>query len=259
MTVSQQESDRTHLAPVAVVTGAGSGIGRAVTDAFLGAGFRVALAGRNRDRLVTAAAGREGALPIAADVSVPADVDRLFSETVARWGRVDVLFNNAGVLGPIGMVDEIDLTGWEEAIAVNVTGAMLCAAAAVRIMKQQSPQGGRIINNGSISAHRPRPLSVAYATTKHAMTGLTRSIALDGRAYGITCGQIDIGNTATDMTSPLAESAGALQPDGTRRLEPTFPVGDAARAVLLMAQMPPSATIGSLVITATGMPYDGRG
>lgn len=244
---------------VAVVTGAGSGIGRAVAEAFLSAGFRVALAGRNRDRLAETANGHPLALVVTADVSVPADLERLFDEVVQAWGRVDLLFNNAGVLGPSGMVDEISPEDWTETLAINVTGAMLCAAAAVRVMKRQRPQGGRIINNGSVSAHRPRPRSVAYATTKHAMTGLTRSIALDGRPWGITCGQIDIGNTATDITSALGTHVGALQPDGTRRTEPTFPVEDAARAVLLMAQMPPSATIGSLVITATGMPYDGRG
>jgi NAD(P)-dependent dehydrogenase (short-subunit alcohol dehydrogenase family) len=156
-------------------------------------------------------------------------------------------------------VDEITIAEWDEAVAVNLTGAMLCAAAAVRLMKEQRPQGGRIINNGSISAHRPRPRSVVYATTKHAMTGLTRSIALDGRAYGITCGQIDIGNTATELMSELSVDAGALQPDGRFLVEPTFPVAEAARAVLLMAQLPASANISSLVITASGMPFDGRG
>lgn len=244
---------------VAVVTGAGSGIGRAVAEALLDAGFRVALAGRREEPLQQCAGGRASALAIPTDVSVPEEVDRLFERTREEWGRVDVLFNNAGILGPVGAVDEINLSDWNRALAVNVTGALLCAAAAVRIMKEQTPHGGRIINNGSISAHRPRPRSVAYSATKHAMTGLTRSIALDGRAYGITCGQIDIGNTATDLTGELSVGSGALQPDGRLLVEPTFPVREAARAVLLMAQMPPCATIGSLVITATGMPYDGRG
>ncbi|NMO03482.1 SDR family oxidoreductase [Gordonia sp. TBRC 11910] len=246
-------------APVAIVTGAGSGIGRAVAHALLDAGFRVALAGRRPEPLVQTAGDHRQAMTVVADVSRAADVDALFERTVDRWGRVDLLFNNAGIFGPAGAVDEISLDDWTRTLDINVTGAMLCTAAAVRVMKSQVPQGGRIINNGSISAHRPRPRSVAYAVSKHALTGLTRATALDGRRYGITCGQIDIGNTHTDITDHIGVGEGAEQPDGRRIVEPTFPVEEAARAVLTMALLPPSATIGSLTITASGMPYDGRG
>jgi len=156
-------------------------------------------------------------------------------------------------------VDQMDVAGWESTLAVNVTGAMLCAAEAVRTMKAQEPQGGRIINNGSISAHSPRPLSVAYTVSKHAISGLTKSIELDGRPYGISCGQIDIGNTRTEIMDTIGVGSGALQADGSRKVEPMFPVEDAARAVLLMAGMPASANVGSLLVTASGMPFIGRG
>lgn len=243
----------------AVITGAGSGIGRAVARAMLDAGFRVALAGRRRDVLVETAAGHPRALVVPADVIDPAAVDRLFNSAYEAFGRIDVLFNNAGVFGPSAAVDEIPLDEWNRTVAVNLTGSMLCAAAAVRVMKRQDPQGGRIINNGSISAHSPRPLSAAYTATKHAITGLTKSIDLDGRPYGISCGQIDIGNTATELMQRLGVGEGALQADGSRRVEPTFSVEDAAKAVLFMAQLPPNASVGSLVITAAGMPFIGRG
>lgn len=249
---------------VAVVTGAGSGIGRAVARLMLAEGYRVALAGRRGEALletarVTGTDSHPDALVVPCDVTVPDDVERLFAAVAARWGRVDVLFNNAGVFGPAAAVDEISLADWNEVVAVNLTGSMLCAAAAVRAMKAQVPQGGRIINNGSISAHSPRPRTVAYAVTKHAMTGLTKSIELDGRGFGITCGQIDIGNTATDIMDTIGVGEGALQADGSRKVEPTFPVADAARAVLLMAGMPATASVGSLVVTAAGMPFVGRG
>lgn len=246
-------------APVAVVTGAGSGIGAAVSRVLLDAGFRVALAGRRSTPLAQTADGHPRSLTVIADVSKPADVEELFGQTVDRWGRVDLLFNNAGIFGPAGAVDEIALDDWVQTLDINVTGAMLCTAAAVRIMKRQDPRGGRIINNGSISAHRPRPRSVAYAVSKHALTGLTRATALDGRRFGITCGQIDIGNTHTDITDHIGVGDGAEQPDGRRLVEPTFPVEEAARAVLAMALLPPSAVVNSLTITAAGMPYDGRG
>ncbi|MEE2570340.1 SDR family oxidoreductase [Pseudarthrobacter sp. J64] len=244
---------------VAVVTGAGSGIGRAVARLMLAEGYRVVLAGRREDALAETADGDPHALVVPCDVTVPDDVERLFAAALQQWGRVDVLFNNAGVFGPAGSVDEISVADWNAVVAVNLTGSMLCAAAAVRAMKAQSPQGGRIINNGSISAHSPRPRTVAYAVTKHAMTGLTKSIELDGRGFGITCGQIDIGNTATDIMDTIGVGEGALQADGSRKVEPTFPVADAARAVLLMAGMPASASVGSLVVTAAGMPFVGRG
>ncbi len=205
------------------------------------------------------AAGNPGALTVRTDVTVPEEVEALIAAAIRRFTRVDVLFNNAGTFGPTGSVDEISVADWDSTLAVNITGSMLCAAAAVRAMKAQQPQGGRIINNGSISAHSPRPLSAAYTVTKHAISGLTKSIELDGRGFGITCGQIDIGNTATDIMSTLGVGTGALQADGSRRVEPTFPVAEAARAVLLMADMPPSASIGSVLITAAGMPFIGRG
>ncbi len=247
------------LGRVAVVTGAGSGIGRAVARLMLAEGYRVVLAGRREAQLQETAAGHAQALAVPCDVTVPDDVERLFADAVRRWGRVDVLFNNAGVFGPAASVDEISLADWDATVAVNLTGSMLCAAAAVRAMKAQSPQGGRIINNGSIAAHSPRPRTVAYTVTKHAMTGLTKSIELDGRGFGITCGQIDIGNAATELMDEIGVGSGAVQADGSLREEPTFPVDDAARAVLLMAGMPASASVGSVLITAAGMPFIGRG
>ncbi|MGO4472207.1 SDR family oxidoreductase [Arthrobacter sp. M-10] len=244
---------------VAVVTGAGSGIGRAVARLLLAEGYRVALAGRREAQLLETAGGHPEALAVPCDVTVPDDVARLFAAARERWGRVDVLFNNAGIFGPSGGVDEISVADWNATLAINVTGSMLCAAAAVRTMKSQEPQGGRIINNGSISAHSPRPLSVAYTVSKHAMSGLTKSIELDGRPFGITCGQIDIGNTRTEIMDTIGVGSGALQADGSRRVEPMFPVEDAARAVLMMANMPASANVGSMVVTAAGMPFVGRG
>jgi len=254
--------DRDPSAPqmrTAVVTGAGSGIGRAVARQLLDAGFAVALAGRRVEALHETASGHGEALVVPADITDAGQVEALFGRVSEAWGRLDVLFNNAGSFGPAAAVDEIDLVDWNATIAVNLTGAMLCAAEAFRIMKGQQPQGGRIINNGSISAHVPRPRSVAYAATKHALTGLTKSIELDGRPYGISCGQIDIGNTATAIVAHTGADTGAWQPDGSRRPEPTFDVEEAARAVVLMATMPAQATINQLTITAAGMPYIGRG
>ena len=248
-----------HLGRVAVVTGAGSGIGRAVARLMLAEGYRVVLAGRREAALLETGAGHAQALAVPCDVTRADDVKRLFAVVLEQWGRVDVLFNNAGVFGPAAAVDEISVADWDATVAVNLTGSMLCAAAAARAMKAQSPQGGRIINNGSIAAHSPRPRTVAYTVTKHAITGLTKSIDLDGRGFGISCGQIDIGNTATELMDEIGVGDGALQADGSRRVEPTFPVEDAARAVLLMADMPASANVGSMVITAAGMPFIGRG
>jgi len=242
--------------PVAVVTGAGSGVGREISRVFLDAGYRVALCGRHRDTLHETATD-EQALIVPTDVTDPDAVRALFDAVRSRWHRVDVLVNNAGTLGPSGAVDEIDLAQWEATVRVNLTGSFLCAAEAVRAMKAQTPRGGRIINNGSVSAHSPRPASVAYTATKHAITGLTKSIALDGRAYDIACGQIDIGNAATDMTASIA--TGAPQADGSIRAEPTFDVHHAATAVLTMAQLPLSANIQFMTITATAMPFIGRG
>src|SRR5579859_5158780 len=235
---------------VAIVTGAGTGIGRAVARKLLAEGWNVALAGRRAEPLAAAAEGfADRALTVSADVTARDDVERLFAEVAGRWGRVDVLFNNAGMFGPSGDIGDIDASDWDAAVAVYLTGSFLCAAAACRAMTGQCAQGGRIINTGSISAHSPRPKSVAYTVTKHAITGLTKSIELDGRPYGITCGQIDIGNTRTEIMDALGVGEGALQADGSRRVEPTFPVEEAANAVFLMASLPSSATVGSLLIT----------
>lgn len=244
-------------APVAVVTGAGSGLGREITGAMLGAGFRVALAGRHEDTLRQSAAHSENALIVPTDVTDEASVQRLFRMTTEKWGRIDVLVNNAGTFGPVGGIDEISAADWRATIDVNLTGYFLCAAEAVRCMKNQHPMGGRIINNGSISAHVPRPGTAAYAATKHAITGLTKAISLDYRPYNIACGQIDIGNAATDMTHGFA--AGARQADGSVKREPTFDARYAAEQVLQMAQLPLSANVQFVTLLATAMPYIGRG
>jgi NAD(P)-dependent dehydrogenase (short-subunit alcohol dehydrogenase family) len=244
-------------AGVAVVTGAGSGIGRHVARALLGAGYRVALAGRRADALRETAAGADAALVVPADVGSPESVAALFAEVRRAWGRVDLLFNNAGTFGPSGAVDEISVEDWQRTVGTNLTGAFLCARQAVLMMKDQRPRGGRIINNGSVSAHAPRPGSVAYTATKHAITGLTKSISLDGRAYDIACGQIDIGNAATEMTAGIA--AGARQADGRSMPEPTFDVEHVASAVLYMASLPLEANVQFMTLTATNMPFIGRG
>ncbi|OLT09364.1 3-oxoacyl-ACP reductase [Pseudonocardia sp. CNS-139] len=242
---------------VAVVTGAGSGIGRVVVQALLGAGYRVALAGRRPDALAATADGHPAALVVPTDVSDPESVDRLFATVRETWGRVDLLFNNAGTFGPAGTVDEIAVDAWIAAVATNLTGSFLCARAAFAAMRAQEPQGGRIVNNGSISAHVPRPGSAAYTATKHAVTGLTKALSLDGRPFGIVCGQIDIGNAATEMTSGM--SVGARQADGSVRPEPTFDAAHVADAVLLMARLPLDTNVQFLTIAATGMPFIGRG
>lgn len=244
---------------VALVTGASSGIGKAVATQMLAAGYRVVLAGRRESALREVAGTHPNALVIPTDVTVLAQVEALFAQIVQHWGRLDVLFNNAGIPGPSQSVDEIDPAEWDAVVALNLTAAAMCARGAMRVMKQQSPQGGKIINNGSIAAHSPRPHTVAYSATKHAMTGLTKSIELDGRPWAISCGQIDIGNTATELAARFTEGPGALQADGRRMPEPSFPVAEAARAVLFMADTPPEANVFSLVITASGMPFVGRG
>lgn len=244
---------------IAVVTGAGSGIGRAVARAMLEDGFRVALAGRREEALRETADGHVDALVVPTDVTVESEVEALFDRVIAEWGRVDVLFNNAGAFGPTASAAEISPADWRRTLDVNLTGSLLCAGAAMRAMIAQRPSGGRIINNGSISAQVPRPLSVAYTVSKHAITGLTRSIDLDGRPHGISAGQIDIGNARTSIMSEIGVGDGALQADGSRRVEPTFDVADAARAVLFMAQLPAEANVASLTVAASGMPYGGRG
>jgi NAD(P)-dependent dehydrogenase (short-subunit alcohol dehydrogenase family) len=242
---------------VAVVTGAGSGIGRVVAGALLDAGYRVALAGRRADALAEAASGREHALVQPTDVADPASVDALFDAVAERWGRLDLLVNNAGRGSPSVPVDEVAVDDWLAVVDTNLTGSFLCARAAFALMRAQRPQGGRIINNGSISAHSPRPGSVAYTATKHAITGLTKSISLDGRPYSIACGQIDIGNAETEMTARMVD--GVPQADGSVRPEPRFDARHVADAVLLMAGLPLDTNVQFLTITATTMPFIGRG
>jgi NAD(P)-dependent dehydrogenase (short-subunit alcohol dehydrogenase family) len=244
---------------IAIVTGAGSGIGRASAVALALAGFTVVLSGRRREMLEEAAAeAGEGAVAIPADVRDPASVTALFAEVEERFGRLDVLFNNAGITSPATSLDGIDLEQWRAVIETNLTGAFLCTQQAFRIMKSQKPRGGRIVNNGSISAYVPRPLSAPYTAAKHGVTGLTRSTSLDGRPYDIACGQIDIGNAATELTESM-RTTGVLQADGERRTEPTISVEHVARAVVYMATLPLDANVEFMTVMATKMPYIGRG
>jgi NAD(P)-dependent dehydrogenase (short-subunit alcohol dehydrogenase family) len=246
---------------VALVTGAGSGIGRATALALLREGYAVVLAGRRREALEQTAAGAGPAggraLVVAADVSDPASVQALFDAARAAFGRLDVLFNNAGTGAPPVPLEDLTVEQWRRVVDVNLTGAFLCTQAAFRLMKAQTPQGGRIINNGSLSAHVPRPSSAPYTATKHAITGLTRSTALDGRKYDIACGQIDIGNAATDMTARM--QAGVPQASGELAVEPTMDVEHVARAVVYMAGLPLDANVLFMTVMATRMPFVGRG
>jgi len=246
---------------VALVTGAGSGIGRAVSRALLNAGYRTVLAGRRREPLEEtvelAGADTARALCVPTDVADPQAVRALFDVAVGKFGRLDLLFNNAGAYTPGVPIEELAYEDWQGAVDVNLTGAFLCAQQAVRVMKSQQPRGGRIINNGSISAHAPRPLSVAYTATKHAITGLTKSISLDCRNDDIACGQIDIGNAETPMTAAMPK--GVLQANGERAVEPVMNVEHVADAVLHMASLPLDANVQFMTIMATKMPYIGRG
>ena len=243
---------------VAVVTGAGTGIGRAVAVTLLKAGYRVALAGRRQEPLdETAQLGGGEALAHATDVADPASVASLFAAVEARWGRLDLLFNNAGLNAPGVPFDELPVDRWTEIVAVNLTGSFLCAQHAFRMMKAQQPQGGRIINNGSISAHAPRPDSAPYTATKHAITGLTKSLALDGRKFAIAAGQVDIGNAATPMTQRMQR--GVKQADGELKVEPTMDVQNVADAVLFMDSLTLDANVLTMTIKATAMPFEGRG
>lgn len=246
---------------VAVVTGAGSGIGRAVALELLSAGYRVVLAGRRQDVLeeTRTAAGLDAvrALVIPTDVTRESEVKALFEQTQREYGRVDVLFNNAGKSGAAVPIDEFSAQEWREIVDVNLTGMFLCAQAAFHVMRYQEPQGGRIINNGSISATAPRPMSIAYTATKHAVTGLTKSISLDGRAYNIACGQIDIGNAGTDMTERMKK--GILQANGEIMPEPIMDVAHVAQTVRTMADFPLETNVQFVTIMATKMPFVGRG
>jgi NAD(P)-dependent dehydrogenase (short-subunit alcohol dehydrogenase family) len=245
---------------IAIVTGAGSGIGRATALALLGDGYSVALAGRRREPLEeTAAEAGPGApaLVVPTDVTDPDSVRDLFDATRAAFGRLDLLFNNAGTGAPAVPLEDLSVDQWLKVVAVNLTGPFLCTQAAFRLMKDQQPRGGRIINNGSISAMAPRPHSAPYTATKHAIAGLTKSTALDGRRYDIACGQIDIGNAATEMTARMKD--GVLQADGRLAAEPTMDVDHVARAVLYMASLPLDANVLSITVMATKMPFVGRG
>jgi NAD(P)-dependent dehydrogenase (short-subunit alcohol dehydrogenase family) len=243
-----------------MVTGAGSGIGRATALALLKEGYAVVLAGRRADALaqtVAEAGPAARALAVPADVSDPTDVGRLFQETRKTFGRLDVLVNNAGTGAPPVPLEDLMIEQWRRVVDVNLTGAFLCTQAAFQLMKEQRPQGGRIINNGSISAHVPRPNSAPYTATKHAITGLTKSTALDGRKYGIACGQIDIGNAATEMTARMKD--GVPQANGTLAAEPTMDVEHVAQAVVYMASLPLDANVLTMTVMATTMPFVGRG
>ncbi len=245
---------------VAIVTGAGSGIGRQTALALLREGYSVVLAGRRREPLnATGAEAGAGAsaLAVPTDVANPDSVRALFDRTQEAFGRLDVLFNNAGVGAPAIPLEDLTYEQWKAVVDINLTGAFLCTQEAFRVMKNQAPRGGRIINNGSISAHAPRPDSAPYTATKHAITGLTKSTSLDGRKYDIACGQIDIGNAATEMTDVMVE--GVPQANGTVAVEPRMAVDDVARAVVYMAGLPPDANVQFMTVMATKMPYVGRG
>lgn len=244
---------------VAIVTGAGSGIGRAVALALADAGYQVVLAGRRAQALAETAAlaPDKTTLVVPTNVAEVGSVEALFATTLENYGRLDVLFNNAGTGAPAVPMEKLTLAQWQSVVDTNLTGAFLCTQQAMRVMKAQTPQGGRIINNGSISAHAPRPNSAPYTATKHAITGLTKSTALDGRAFDIACGQIDIGNAETPMTARMKN--GVPQPNGTLAAEPTMDVDAVARAVLYMASLPLDANVLSLTVMATKMPFVGRG
>ena len=240
-----------------IITGAGRGIGAATTKTFLDAGYRVGLVGRHADTLAETASGHPDALVLAGDVGDPDAVERIFASAMEAWGRIDVLFNNAGRGSPPRTPDETSLDDWMDVVRINLTGSFLCARAAFAAMRSQSPQGGRIINNGSVSAHAPRPGSAPYTSTKHAITGLTRSLSLDGRPFDIVCGQIDIGNALTEMAQPMTQ--GVPQADGSIRAEAVMDVAHVATSVLHMAEMPLDANVQFITVMAPKMPFIGRG
>jgi len=251
----------TQTTKVAVVTGAGSGIGKAVATAMLKAGYKVALAGRRQELLEKAVqeagAAANSALVVATDVANPESVRALFAQTKAAFGRLDVLFNNAGVGAPPINMEELTFEQWKNVVDINLTGVFLCTQEAIKIMKDQTPRGGRIINNGSISAHAPRPNSAPYTATKHAITGLTKSTSLDGRKYDIACSQIDIGNAGTEMAARMA--TGVPQANGQIAVEPLMDVAHVANSVVYMASLPLDANVQFMTVMATKMPFVGRG
>ena len=253
--------DEAALFGCAVITGAGAGIGRATALALLNAGYAVALAGRNIETLQAteelAGHNRSNALSIVTDISDPSSILNLFSEVKNQFGRLDLLFNNAGIGAGNSLLEELPIDQWKQVVDINLTGSFICTQEAFKIMKEQDPMGGRIINNGSISADRPRPNSAPYTATKHALTGLTKSTSLDGRKYNIACGQIDIGNASTDMTARMSQ--GVPQPNGTVIPEPRMPVESVSEAVLYMANLPLEANVLFMTVMATQMPYIGRG
>jgi len=248
---------------IAIVTGAGTGVGRAVTLALLREGYAVVLSGRRKDKLEEVA--KEGAqspgeaLAVPTDVSDPASIKALFAKTKETYGRLDLLFNNAGIGAPAMPIEELPLDKWQAVVATNLTGVFLCTQQAIKIMKAQNPRGGRIINNGSISAHTPRPGSAAYTATKHAVTGLTKQTALDCRGHDICCGQIDIGNAATPLTERMVQGEGVLQPDGTKKIEARMAAEDVGRAVVHMASLPLDTNVLFMTVMANLMPFVGRG
>lgn len=245
------------MTKTAIITGASGGIGRATALRFLEAGWNVGLLARSEDKLASVAKGHDRALPVTCDVSNEDQVIAAFAAVADRFGRIDFLFNNAGSGAPAAHIADISLADWQRVVDVNLTGSFLCAREAFRRMRDQTPRGGRIVNNGSISAHTPRPGSVPYTSTKHAITGLTKTLSLDGRGLGISCGQIDIGNAGTEMTQQM--KAGILQADGSVRAEPVMDVRHVADAVLNMASLPPDANVLFMTIMANTMPYVGRG
>ncbi|WP_423210928.1 SDR family oxidoreductase [Paracoccus yeei] len=240
-----------------LITGGGSGIGRVTARLFLERGWRVGLIGRRQDALDETAAKNPNALVLSCDVTDPQAVDAAFARAAGEWGRLDVLFNNAGAVLMSKLIDEISIEDWRRVTDVNITGMFLCARAAFRQMRTQDPMGGRIINNGSVSADVPRPGSVPYTVSKHAVTGLTRTLSLDGRPYNIACGQVDVGNALTDMAQAMTK--GVPQADGSTRVEPVMDATEVARAVYHMASMPEGTNIQWLTVMATNMPYIGRG
>ncbi len=248
---------------VALVTGAGTGVGRGVTLALMREGYAVVLAGRRKEMLETVA--KEGAqtpgeaFAVPADVSDAASIKALFAKTKERYGRLDLLFNNAGIGAPAMPIEELPLDKWQAVVATNLTGLFLCTQEAIKMMKAQSPRGGRIINNGSISAHTPRPGAAAYTATKHAVTGLTKQTALDCRGYDICCGQIDIGNAVSPLTERMVQGEGVLQPDGSKKIEARMAAEDVGRAVVYMASLPLDTNVLFMTVMANMMPFVGRG